>query len=63
MAEFFPSKGLMGMPNLPWAHLNIYLITYTNRWPDKKTISDLTQISIVCDPVGPLNIDNGFKLI
>ena len=41
---------------------NIYLNTYIKGWPDKRTISDLAQISIVCDPVGLFNFGNGFKL-
>ena len=40
----------------------MYLITHISRWPAKRTISDLAQISIVCDPVGPFNFDNGFKI-
>ena len=40
----------------------MYLNTYINRWPDKRTISDLVQISIVCDPVSPFNFGNGLQL-
>ena len=64
MAEFSPFQRPNGHAKFTMSTSQyIYLITYIKVWPDKRTILDLAQISIVCDPVDPFNFGNGFKLI